>query len=74
MRVKIELNANCSDLERVLASYYNLSEPVKMISVEFDEAGDLIAMGFEVDAEDSIQICRKWDNYAFAEGLIGEAV
>ena len=72
--MKIDLDVNCSDLEDMLATHYNLSEPVKLVSVEFDEAGDLIAMGFEVDAGDCKQICRNWDSYAFTEGLISEAI
>lgn len=72
--MKIDLDVNCSDLEDMLVTHYNLSEPVKIVSVEFDETGDLIAMGFEVDAEDSVQIGRNWDSYAFTQGLISEAI
>jgi hypothetical protein len=42
--------------------------------MEFDEAGDLCAFSFEVDAADSKLICREWDDYAFVEGLIENAI
>lgn len=72
--MKIELGANCSEIEDMLSRRYNLSEPVKLMGLEFDEGSDLVAFSFEVDAEDSIQIDRNWDSSAFTTGLIEEAI
>ena len=72
--MQIELTANCSDIEQMLQIKHGLSEETRLTGVEFDETGDLVAFSFEVDAGDAKNICRQWDNYAFSEGLIEEAI
>ena len=74
MLVKLELTANCSDIEQMLKNRYGLSGEVRLTGTEFDETGDLIAFELEVEAEDSMLIGRDWDAYGFSQGLIEEAV
>jgi hypothetical protein len=74
MKVKLELSVNCDTIEDLLQAHYNLSEPVKVIGMEYDETGDLCAFEIEVDAEDSSRINRHWDDFAFTQGLIENAI
>jgi hypothetical protein len=74
MQVKLELTANCSDIEQMLQDKHGMSGDVRLTGVEFDETGDLVAFEIEVAAEDSMLIGRSWDNYAFTEGLLEEAI
>ena len=72
--MKLELSVNCDTVEDILRARYNLTEDVRLTDMEFDEAGDLCAFSFEGDAADSKLICREWDDYAFVEGLIENAI
>jgi len=74
MKVKIELAIACDLLEDLLQSRYNLTSPVRLTKMEHDELSDLCAFEFDVEAEDSALIGRNWDDYAFSEDLIGEAI
>ena len=74
MIVKIELTVNCDQLEDILQARYDLTDPVKLIGLEYDEMSDVCAFEFEVDAGDSVRINRKWDDYMFTEDLLGEAI
>jgi hypothetical protein len=74
MNVEIELTVNCEEIEEMLRSQYNLDEPVKLTRMEHDELSDVCAFTFEVDADDSKQICRNWDSSAFTTGLLEEAI
>ena len=42
--------------------------------MDYDELSDVCAFEFEVDAGDSVRINRKWDDYAFTEDILGEAI
>lgn len=72
--MNLELTINCSEVEQLLQDRHGLDGPVRLTNVEYDEVGDLIAFGFEVEAEDSTKIGRFWDDMAFTEGLIEEAI
>lgn len=72
--MKVELTANCSDLEEMIKEKYGLVGDPHLTDVEFDELGDLVAIGVEVEASDSKLICRQWDARGFVEGLIEEAI
>lgn len=74
MQVKLELTANCSDIEQMLQQKYGLASDVRLTDVEFDETGDLVAFNIEVEAEDSMLIGRQWSDYSFTEGLLEEAI
>jgi hypothetical protein len=58
----------------MLQDKHGMSGDVRLTGVEFDETGDLVAFEIEVEAEDSMLIGRSWDNYAFTEGLLEEAI
>lgn len=74
MIVKLELTVACDQMEDLLQARYNLNEPVKLIGMDYDELSDVCAFEFEVDAGDSVRINRKWDDYAFTEDILGEAI
>jgi hypothetical protein len=74
MQVKLELTVACDQLEDILQARYNLTEPVKVVGMEYDELSDVCAFELEVEAADSRLICRQWDDYAFSEDFIGEAI
>ena len=74
MIVKIELTVNCDQLEDLLQARYNLTDSVKLVNLEYDELSDICAFEFEGDADDCRLITRNWDNYAFTEDLLGEAI
>lgn len=72
--MKLELTVACDQMEDLLQARYNLNEPVKLIGMDYDELSDVCAFEFEVDASDSVRINRKWDDYAFTEDILGEAI
>ena len=72
--MKLELTVACDQMEDLLQARYNLNEPVKLIGMDYDELSDVCAFEFEVEADDSVRINRKWDDYAFTEDILGEAI
>lgn len=74
MKVNLELAIACDLIEDLLQAKYNLTEPVRLVKMEHDELSDLCAFSFDVEADDSALIGRNWDDYAFAEGIVNEAI
>lgn len=72
--MQIDLGVTCDSIEELLREKYNLSEPIRLSGMDFDELSDMCVFSFETEEEDSKRIGRKWDDMAFAEGLIEEAI
>ena len=72
--MKIELSVACDQIEDMLQAHYNLADPVKLTGMDYDEKADLCAFEFEVESEDCPKINRNWDDWAFTEGLIEDAI
>ena len=70
--MNIELSLSCDQIEDLLQAQYNLDEPVKLTGMEYDEDGDLCAFQFDVEESDTERLHRDWNDWGFAEGLVGE--
>lgn len=72
--MRLELSVSCDQIEDMVQTQHNLDMPVKLIKMDYDSIGDLCAFEFEVDDEQYRMINRNWDDYAFTEGLVEEAI
>ena len=72
--MRLELSVSCDQIEDMVQTQHNLELPVKLIKMDYDSISDLCAFEFEVDEEQFKKINRVWDDYAFTEDLIGEAI